>query len=299
MLPTLFVLVGSTAVGKTALSLRVAEMLQSPILSADSRQMFRDLPIGTAAPTPEDRARVKHYFVGTLGLEDYYSAAQYEQDVLALTKHLFEQHDALLLTGGSMMYVDAVCNGIDDIPTISSDIRHEVAADFEKNGLEPLLAELQRRDPEYHAIVDPCNHKRVVHALEVIRQTGKPLTVFRTGQRKKRPFRVVKIGLQRPREELFARINHRTTLMVEVGFLDEARRVMPFRSCNSLNTVGYKEIFRYFDGEWALDMALDRIRKNTRVYAKKQMTWFAKDQDIRWFHPEEEDALLRFVQQSL
>lgn len=299
MLSTLFVLVGSTAVGKTALSLRVAEMLQSPILSADSRQMFRDLPIGTAAPTPEDRARVKHYFVGTLGLEDYYSAAQYEQDVLALTKHLFEQHDALLLTGGSMMYVDAVCNGIDDIPTISSDIRHEVAADFEKNGLEPLLAELQRRDPEYHAIVDPFNHKRVVHALEVIRQTGKPLTVFRTGQRKKRPFRVVKIGLQRPREELFARINHRTTLMVEAGFLDEARRVMPFRSCNSLNTVGYKEIFRYFDGEWALDMALDRIRKNTRVYAKKQMTWFAKDQDIRWFHPEEEDALLRFVQQSL
>lgn len=283
----LYVLVGPTAVGKTEVSLQLAERLASPILSADSRQMFRDIPIGTAAPTVEEQARVKHYFVGTLALTDYYSAAQFETEALALCDELFQRHDALVLSGGSMMYVDALCHGIDDLPTISAEVRAEVLERYQQQGLEALLAELRLLDPDYYELVDKHNHKRVVHALEIIYQSGVTFTSLRKGARKERPFRIVKIGLQRPRPELFDRINRRTTAMVEAGFLEEAHRVLPFRHCNSLNTVGYKEIFRYFDGDWPLDMALDRIRKNTRVYAKKQMTWLSKDAAIRWYHPDE------------
>ena len=286
MSKTLYVLVGPTAVGKTEVSLQLAERLASPILSADSRQMFRDLPIGTAAPTAEDQARVEHYFVGTLALTDYYSAARFEAEALALCDHLFQTHDALVVSGGSMMYVDALCRGIDDLPTISPEVRADVLERYERQGLDALLAELRLLDPDYYALVDKRNHKRVVHALEIIYQSGATFTSLRKGVHKERPFRIVKIGLQRPRPELFDRINRRTTAMVEAGFLEEAQRVLPFRECNSLNTVGYKEIFRYFDGDWPLDMALDRIRKNTRVYAKKQMTWLAKDPDIRWYHPD-------------
>ena len=292
MSKTLYVLVGPTAVGKTEVSLQLAERLASPILSADSRQMFRDLPIGTAAPTAEDQARVEHYFVGTLALTDYYGAARFEAEALALCDHLFQTHDALVVSGGSMMYVDALCRGIDDLPTISPEVRADVLERYERQGLDALLAELRLLDPDYYALVDKRNHKRVVHALEIIYQSGTTFTSLRKGVHKERPFRIVKIGLQRPRLELFDRINRRTTAMVEAGFLEEAQRVFPFRECNSLNTVGYKEIFRYFDGDWPLDMALDRIRKNTRVYAKKQMTWLAKDPDIRWYHP---DALLNHL----
>lgn len=298
MTKTLFVLSGPTAVGKTELSLRLAEHLDCPILNADSRQMFRELPIGTAAPTAAEQARVPHYFVGNLGLEDYYSAARYEEEALALMEELFQTHDHLLMSGGSMMYVDAVCKGIDDIPAISPEVRAEVLARFEREGLDRMLAELRLADPVYYAEVDLRNHKRVVHALEVIYQSGKSFSSFRTGQRKERPFRVVHLGLERPRPELFDRINRRTTMMVEAGFIEEARRVFPYRHCNSLNTVGYKEMFRYIDGEWELDFALDRIRKNTRVYAKKQMTWLAKNSDIRWFHPDEMNAVLQYVDEN-
>lgn len=298
-MPILFVLLGPTAVGKTALSLHLAEHLGSPILSADSRQMFRDIPIGTAAPTPAEQKRVAHHFVGTLDLEDYYSAAQYEQEALALTDDLFHKHRALLVSGGSMMYIDALCQGIDDIPTIIPEIRAAMLARYEQEGLPPLLEELERLDPEYASIVDPHNHKRVIHALEVITQTGQTLTSFRQGRKKERPFRIVKIGLNRPRPELFDRINLRTSLMVEQGFIDEARRVMPYRHCNSLNTVGFKEMFQHLDGEWALDFTLDRIRKNTRVYAKKQLTWFQKDSSITWFHPDDVDAILTHVDNQL
>lgn len=239
-----------------------------------------------------------HYFVGNLGLEDYYSAARYEEESLALMEMLFQTHDHLLMSGGSMMYVDAVCKGIDDIPTISAEVRAEVLARFETEGLDRMLAELRLADPVYYAEVDLRNHKRVVHALEVIYQSGKPFSSFRTGQRKERPFRVVHIGLERPRPELFDRINRRTTLMVEAGFIEEARRVMPYRHFNSLNTVGYKEIFQYLDGEWELDFALDRIRKNTRVYAKKQMTWLAKNPEIRWFHPDDVEAIWQYVDEN-
>ncbi len=283
---TLIVILGPTAVGKTELSLRMAEFLHCPILSADSRQLYRDLPIGTAAPTADELARVKHHFIGTLALEDYYSAAQYETDALLLLEEHFRTHDFALLSGGSMLYVDAVCQGIDDIPTISAPVREMVRLNWETKGLAALQDELRALDPEYHAICDLQNPKRVVHALEVCHESGRTYTSLRTAARKERPFRIVKIGLQREREELFSRINARVGQMVEQGFLEEARRVLPWRHCNALNTVGYKELFRYFDGEWSLEEALEKIRRNTRVYAKKQITWFKKQDDIRWYHPD-------------
>ncbi len=284
---TLIVLLGPTAVGKTELSLRMAEFLHVPIISADSRQLYRDIPIGTAAPSLEERERVKHYFIGTLGLEDYYSAAQYEAEVMALLHEHFKHNDVALLTGGSMLYIDAVCNGIDDIPTISEEVRTLMRHRLESEGLEALAAELKLLDPDYYVICDRQNPKRVAHALEVCYESGKTYTSFRVSEKKERPFRVFKIGLQREREDLFGRINARVDTMVQQGLLEEARSVLPFRHCNSLNTVGYKEIFKYFDGDWTLEAALEKIRRNTRVYAKKQITWFKKDESIHWVHPDE------------
>ncbi len=288
---TLVVLLGPTGVGKTALSLRLAEKLGTPILNADSRQLYRDLPIVTAAPTAEERRRVEHYFVGTLGLEDYYSAAQYEADALTLLDSLFRERDAVLLTGGSMMYIDAVCKGIDDIPTIDDATRAMMKARYETEGLAPLAEELRRLDPEYYAVCDVRNPKRVVHALEICHMTGRTYTSFRVGEVKSRPFRILKIGLRREREELYSRINARVDAMVEAGLLEEAKSVLPYRDCNSLNTVGYKELFKYFDGEWTLDFALDKIRRNSRVYSRKQTTWFSHDASIHWFHPDDAEAI--------
>lgn len=292
----LFVVLGPTAVGKTEVSLQLAEHLQCPIISADSRQMFRDIPIGTAAPTAEEQKRVKHYFVGTLGLEDYYSASRYETEAMEVITNLFQQGNrSLVLSGGSMMYIDAVCKGIDKMPDIQEDIRAALKAEYAAHGLEPLVDELTHRDPDYAAQCDLQNHVRVIHALEICRQTGQPYSSFRTRSEVRRPFRIVKIGLDRPREELFTRINLRVGQMVDAGFLDEAQRVMPYRSYNSLNTVGYKEAFKLLDGEWPLEMTLDRIRKNTRVYAKKQLTWFKRDESIRWFHPDNTQEILQYV----
>lgn len=284
---TLIVILGPTGVGKTELSLQIAEQFGSCIISADSRQFYRDIPIGTAAPTPEQLARVKHYFVGTLGLEDYYSAAQYETDTLQLLAQLFEQQDVVVMSGGSMMYIDAVCNGIDDIPTVTDETRQMVRSRYEAEGLESLVSELRLLDPAYYECVDRKNTARVLHALEICYQTGHTFTSFRTGKKKPRPFNIIKVGLNRPRPELFDRINHRVSAMMDEGLLDEVQRVLPFRNCNSLNTVGYKELFNYLDGEWELNFALDRMRKNTRVYAKKQLTWFKRDESVCWFHPEE------------
>lgn len=284
---TLIVILGPTGVGKTELSLRIAEQFGSCIISADSRQFYRDIPIGTAAPTPDQLARVKHYFVGTLGLEDYYSASQYEVDTLKLLSQLFEQQEVIVMSGGSMMYIDAVCNGIDDIPTVTDETRQMVRSRYEAEGLETLVSELRILDPAYYDRVDRKNTARVLHALEICYQTGHTFTSFRTGKKKLRPFNIIKVGLNRPRPELFDRINHRVSAMMDEGLLDEVQRVLPFRNCNSLNTVGYKELFNYLDGEWELDFALDRMRKNTRVYAKKQLTWFKRDESICWFHPEE------------
>lgn len=294
---TLLILTGPTGVGKTELSLRMAEMLHTEILSSDSRQLYADLPIGTAAPTDEQRARVPHHFVGTLSLTDYYSAARYEAEAIALLEQLFLKYDTVLLTGGSMMYLDAVCRGIDDIPTISDTVRAHMKKRLEEEGLETLCRELAIRDPEYYEIVDRKNHKRVVHALEIIETSGKTYTSFRKNSIKERPFRIIKIGLDRPREELFERINFRVDEMLKEGLLEEAKRVYPYRTLNSLNTVGYKEMFRVLDGKWELSFATERMKKNTRVYAKKQLTWFRRDPAIRWFHPADEKALFDSIRE--
>ena len=296
---TLLVIVGPTGVGKTELSLQMAEFFRTCILNADSRQLYRELPIGTAAPTPEEQARVKHHFVGTLGLTDYYSAAQYEADAILLLEKEFENHDVVVMSGGSMMYIDAVCHGIDDIPTVDDETRIRMKERYEKEGLETLAAELRLLDPEYYAICDVKNPKRVVHALEICYMTGKTYTSFRVKNRKERPFRIIRIGLTRDREELYDRINRRVDMMMEEGLLEEARKVFPYRECNSLNTVGYKELFKYFEGEWSLDLAVEKIKRNSRVYSRKQMTWFKKDESTRWFHPDQIDEIKTFIQSQL
>lgn len=297
---TLITLQGPTGVGKTELSLRLAEFFDTCILNADSRQVYRDIPIGTAAPTEAERQRVPHHFVGMLALDDYYSAAQYESDVLQLLNdEVFPQKDVAILSGGSMMYIDAVCKGIDDIPTIDAETREMMRERYEREGLEPLAEELRLLDPDYYAECDIRNPKRVVHALEICYMTGRTYTSFRVRRKAHRPFRIIKVGLQREREELYNRINRRVDSMMQDGWLDEARRVLPFRHCNSLNTVGYKELFKYLDGEWELDFALEKIRRNTRVYSRKQMTWFRRDEEVRWFHPEDENGILNYLQAVL
>lgn len=296
---TLLVLIGPTGVGKTELSLRLAEAFDTCIVSADSRQLYADLKIGTAAPTEEQLRRVKHYMVGTLGLTDYYSAAQYEAEVMKLLEQLFKEKEVVVLTGGSMMYVDAVCKGIDDIPTVDNETRALMLHRYEEEGLDRLCAELRLLDPEYYQIVDLKNPKRVIHALEICYMTGKTYTSFRTHTSKKRPFHILKIGLKREREELYDRINRRVDLMMEEGLMEEARKVYPYRRFNSLNTVGYKELFKYFDGEWTLPFAIEKIKQNSRIYSRKQMTWFKRDADIAWFHPDQKDEILRFISRHI
>lgn len=296
---TLLVLTGPTAVGKTRVAIELARRFGSPVINADSRQVYRDLPIGTAAPTPEEQAEVRHYFVGTLGLADYYSAAQYEQDVLRLLPSLFEERDVVVLSGGSMLYIDAVCRGLDDIPTIEAPVRMMMQHRLETEGLGALVEELRVLDPEYFAEVDRRNTRRVVHALEVIYQTGLKMSSFRRRNTQERPFRIVKIGLNRPRAELFERINARVGKMMEAGLWEEFMRVKDFRACNALNTVGYKELFYVLDGEWELPFALERMRKNTRVYAKKQLTWFQRDAEMHWLHPEDAEGMEKILNKIL
>lgn len=298
-MPTLLVILGPTGVGKTELSLRVAEHFGSPILSSDSRQLYKDLPIGTAAPTAEQLQRVPHYLVGTLSLTDYYSASRFEEEALQLLDTLFQTHPVVMMTGGSMMYIDAICKGIDEMPTVTPEIRKAVYDQFEREGLPPLLAELQAADPLHYQEVDRNNYKRVLHAVEICRQTGRPYSDYRTHTPKQRPFRILKIGLNRDRDILCERINRRVDQMMADGLLEEARQVYPFRHLNALNTVGYKELFRYFDGEWSWETAVEKIKRNTRVYARKQMTWFKRDTEIRWFHPEEEKEILTYIQSAI
>ena len=298
-MPTLIVLVGPTGVGKTELSLSLADELNTCIISADSRQLYADLKIGTAAPTTSQLSRVKHYFVGTLSLTDYYSAAQYEAEVMQLLDSLFSSHHTILLTGGSMMYIDAVCSGIDDIPTVDAETRQFMRHRYETEGLEQLCSELRLLDPEYYRIADLKNAKRIVHALEICYMTGRTYTSFRTQTKKQRPFDIVKIGLKRDREELYERINRRVDQMMTDGLLTEARQVYPYRQSNSLNTVGYKELFKYLDGEWTLDFAVEKIKQNSRIYSRKQMTWFKRDPDIRWFHPDETTAIKQYLHSVL
>ena len=298
---TLFVIIGPTGVGKTETCLQVAEHLNTPIVNADSRQIFKEIPIGTAAPTAEQRQRVRHYFVGTHSIADYYSAAMYEADVMSLLPRLFEESysSSALLSGGSMMYVDAVCKGIDDIPTINDETRELMKRRLAEEGLEAMAEELHQLDPEHWAIVDRHNPRRVIHALEICHMTGKTYTSFRTNSVKQRPFRIVKIGLNREREELYERINLRVLQMMELGLEQEARSMYTLRHLNALNTVGYKELFQHFDGGIPLEEAVRQIQSNTRRYMRKQLTWFKRDEEIRWFHPDKIKEILNYVDSFL
>lgn len=298
---TLFVIIGPTGVGKTETCLQVAEHLNTPIVNADSRQIFKEIPIGTAAPTAEQRQRARHYFVGTHSIADYYSAAMYEADVMCLLPRLFEESSSstALLSGGSMMYVDAVCKGIDDIPTINDETRELMKRRLAEEGLEAMVEELRQLDPEHWAIVDKHNPRRVIHALEICHMTGKTYTSFRTNSIKRRPFRIVKIGLNREREELYERINLRVLQMMELGLEQEARSMYTLRHLNALNTVGYKELFQHFDGGIPLEEAVRQIQSNTRRYMRKQLTWFKRDEEIRWFHPDKIKEILNYVDSFL
>lgn len=281
--------------GKTDLCIRLAHLFSAPIVNADSRQVYREMKIGTARPDEAELAQARFYFVGNLSITDYYSAARYEQDALRLLAELFRTSDYVILSGGSMMYVDAVVKGIDDIPTVPDDIRTEMKQRLESEGLEALGDELKRLDPEYHAIVDLKNPRRVLHALEICHSTGRTYTSFRVRACKPRPFNIIKIGLNIPRPRLFERINGRVDKMIDEGLVDEARELYPQRGLTALNTVGYNEMFKYFDGEMTLPVAIERMKKNTRVYAKKQLTWYKRDEEMTWFGPDDFDSIVEYI----
>lgn len=296
---TLVVLIGPTAVGKTDTSLAIAKHFGCPIISSDSRQMYSGMEIGTAMPGKEELARCKHYFVGQLQPGDYYSAAKYEEDVIRLLEKEFNDRQVMLMSGGSMMYIDAVCKGIDDIPTVDDDTRTMVLEKYEKEGLEQLASELRILDPEYYNEADIKNPKRVMHALEICYMTGKTYSSFRKRSVKERPFKIIKIGLQRDREELYERINRRVDMMIEQGLVEEVKKFAHLKHHNSLNTVGYKEIFKYLDGEWTLPFAIEKIKQNTRIYSRKQVTWYRKDEDIAWFHPNDIKDIIKYIEDKI
>jgi tRNA dimethylallyltransferase len=297
--PVLLVILGPTGVGKTNISLKLAEMIGCPIISSDSRQFYKELKIGTAAPTSEDLQRVEHFFIGTHSILDEYNAGQYEQDVIQLTAKIFTQGNAALLVGGSMMYIDAVCNGMDDIPSVPVEVRDGWLKVFEENGLEYIQDRLKELDSIHYEQVDLKNPKRVLHALEICSVTGKPYSDLRTGVKKERQFEIIKIGLNRPRAELYERINKRVEVMMADGLLEEAEQYFEFRHLNTLNTVGYKELYEYMLGNWTLEHAVEMIKQDSRRYAKRQLTWFNRDSEIHWFHPDDEDQIIDFVNKKL
>lgn len=295
----LIVLIGPTGVGKTECCLQIAKEWNIPVINADSRQIYAEIPIGTAAPTPEQQKLVKHLFVGTHSIHDYYSAAKYEEDALQAIALQHQQHNLALLSGGSMLYIDAVCKGIDDIPTVDDKIRNKVKEDLAQEGLPALLEKLKQLDPEHYHIVDKNNPRRVCHALEICYTTGKTYTSFRTSTIKTRSFNIIKIGLTRDRQQLYDRINKRVEQMMQNGLLEEAHKLFPYRHLNALNTVGYKELFRYFDGEIPLQEAVRQIQSHTREYMRKQQTWFKKDEQIRWFHPDNLEEVINYIHSSI
>lgn len=292
---TLFVIVGPTGVGKTSLCLKVAEHLNTVIINADSRQVFKEIPVGTAAPTKDERKSIRHFFVGNLHINEYYNASKYEQDVLKLLNILFKYKDNVIMSGGSMMYVDAVCKGIDDIPSVDDNIRKTLQERFDKEGLSGISKELAVLDPDYYAIVDKNNHKRIIHALEICLSTGKPYSSFRKNTTKERPFRIIKIGLNMDRQRLYERIDLRVEQMIHDGLIQEALNVYEYKNLNALNTVGYKETFEYLDGLCTLDNAIFRIKSNTHKYCRKQLTWFRRDPNIHWFSPDNIEEIINYI----
>lgn len=292
---TLFVIVGPTGVGKTSLCLKVAEHLNTVIINADSRQVFKEIPVGTAAPTKDERKSIRHFFVGNLHINEYYNASKYEQDVLKLLNILFKYKDNVIMSGGSMMYVDAVCKGIDDIPSVDDNIRKTLQERFDKEGLPSISKELALLDPDYYAIVDKNNHKRIIHALEICLSTGKPYSSFRKNTTKERPFRIIKIGLNMDRQKLYERIDLRVEQMIHDGLIQEALNVYEYKDLNALNTVGYKETFEYLDGLCTLENAIFRIKSNTHKYCRKQLTWFRRDPNIHWFSPDNIEEIINYI----
>lgn len=292
---TLIVIVGPTGVGKTELCLKVAEAFGTVIVNADSRQIFKEISVGTAAPTIAERRRIRHYFVGNLHIDQYYNASMFENDVIALLDTLFKEKDYVIMSGGSMMYVDAVCNGIDDIPTVDTATRSKVMREYEEKGLDYICDRLEELDPEYYSIVDKRNPKRVIHAVEICLSTGRTYTSFRVNAKKDRPFNIIKVGLTLDREQLYDRIDGRVDRMVADGLIQEAEKMYPYRNLNSLNTVGYKELFDYFDGKCTLEEAVFRIKCDTHKYCRKQLTWFKRDKDIHWFSPNNVEEIINYI----
>ncbi len=297
MKPNLVVVTGPTAIGKTSVSINIAQHYQTEIISADSRQLFREMAIGTAVPDHDELMKAPHHFIHTQSIFDYYNASRFELEVLEKLSMLFKKNDLVVMTGGSMLYIDAVCNGIDDLPAIDFQIREQVIEQFHREGLEPLKAELKILDPEYYRLVDLKNPKRIMHAVEICRMTGKTFTSFRTNKKKERPFDLIKIGLTASREILYDRINRRVDAMVGAGLVEEARRLYEFRENNALNTVGYREWFEHFEGKTSWEEAIEKIKSNTRRYARKQQTWFKRDSDIRWFDIAEIDQIIPYIHQ--
>lgn len=293
---TLIVILGPTGVGKTDLSLFLARHFGTAVISCDSRQIYKEMCIGTAVPEREQLAEVPHFFIQTLSVVDYYNSWQFEQQALAKIEELHREKDIVLMSGGSMMYIDAVCKGIDDVPTIPPDLRAGLLEEYEKEGLEAIRERLKILDPEFYKVVDLNNAKRVLHAVEVCLTAGRPYSALRTNRPKARDFRIVKIGLNREREELYARIDRRVDQMLSAGLEEEARRLFPMKHLNPLNTVGYKEFFEYFAGNTDYVEAVRLIKRNSRRYAKKQLSWFRRDTEIRWFHPREEEQILAYLE---
>lgn len=299
MQKSLIVVIGPTGIGKTKTSIRIANHFKTEIISADSRQIFKELKIGTAAPSENELKEAKHHNIGTHSIHDYYSAWEFEQDALKLIDKLFKEHDQLVLTGGSMMYIDAVCKGIDELPTIDQELRDQLKQQYDLEGIESIRRQLKQLDPDFYQQVDLMNPKRVIHAVEICLMTGKPYSSLRTNTVKLRPFNIVKIGLEMDREKIYERINLRVDQMVVDGLIDEAKKFFPYKHLNSLNTVGYKELFAYFNGEYDLNKGVELIKRNSRRYAKKQLTWFKRDSEIHWFNPKFTDKIIEFINQNL
>lgn len=299
MKPTLVTIVGPTAVGKTEIGVQLAEHYASEIISADSRQMYRELKVGTALPSAEQLARVKHHFIGNLSIHNYYNVSMFEQDVLTLLQELFPKKPVLFMVGGSTLYINAIYYGIDDLPTVDPGLRAELQAQYQQQGIEFLRLKLKMLDPQYYQRVDLKNPNRLLKAIEICLMTGKPYSSLLTAPTRVRDFQIIKIGLNKAREELFEQINQRVDLMFEEGLLEEARSFLPFKHLNSLNTVGYKELFLHFEGRITLEEAKEQIKKNTRNYAKRQLTWFKRYKDVEWFEPVHKDAILSYLNEKL
>ncbi|HQM69542.1 MAG TPA: tRNA (adenosine(37)-N6)-dimethylallyltransferase MiaA [Bacteroidales bacterium] len=295
----LIVLLGPTSVGKTDISIRLAAEIGCGIISADSRQFYREMKIGTAVPSDEQLSAVKHHFVRFISINDYYSASLYERDVMKLLPDLFRKNRIALMTGGSGLYIDAVCNGIDDIPDVDIEIREKYAVKYREEGIEGLRILLKHLDPDYYEKVDLRNYKRIIRALEICETTGRPYSAFLTKQKRQRDFGIIKVGINRPREELYERINSRVDDMMMKGLEEEAGNLYPFRHLNALNSVGYRELFDYFDKAVSLEKAIALIKRNTRRFAKRQLTWWSRDKEITWFNADEEERISGFLRQRI